>query len=139
MLKVLLIKMSSMGDLRYNLPLVSDIRAHFPDAQIDWVAEEAYAPIPSLHPAVRQVIPVAWRRWRRSLGQAKTWQEMKTFAATLRAVDYDLILDTQGLYKSLAVALLAHGDIVGGDRSSIKRVARRCFITNASRFPGRAM
>lgn len=127
MLKVLLIKMSSMGDLVHNLPLVSDIRAHFPDAQIDWVAEEAYAPIPSLHPAVRQVIPVAWRRWRRALGQAKTWQEMKAFAATLRAVDYDLILDTQGLYKSVVVALLAHGDIVGGDRFSIKEGGAALF------------
>jgi len=68
MLKVLLIKMSSMGDLVHNLPLVSDIRAHYPDALIDWVAEEAYSPIPALHPGINRVIPVAWRRWRRQLG-----------------------------------------------------------------------
>jgi heptosyltransferase-1 len=127
MLKVLLIKMSSMGDLVHNLPLVSDIRAHFPDARIDWVAEEAYSPIPSLHPGVNRVIPVAWRRWRRQLGKASTWQEMKAFLAALREVDYDLILDTQGLYKSAVVARLAHGRIVGGDRSSIKEGGASLF------------
>jgi len=127
MLKVLLIKMSSMGDLVHNLPLVSDIRAHFPDARIDWVAEEAYSPIPALHPGINRVIPVAWRRWRRELGQAKTRQEMKAFLAALRAVDYDLILDTQGLYKSAIVARLARGRIVGGDRSSIKEGGAALF------------
>lgn len=120
MLKVLLVKMSSMGDLVHNLPLVSDIRAHFPDAHIDWVAEEAYSPIPRLHPGVNRVIPIAWRRWRRALHRASVRQEMKAFRAALREVDYDLILDTQGLYKSALVARLAQGAIVGGDRSSIK-------------------
>lgn len=127
MLKVLLIKMSSMGDLVHNLPLVSDIRAHFPDARIDWVAEEAYSPIPSLHPGINRVIPVAWRRWRRQLRRASTWQEMKAFLATLREVEYDLILDTQGLYKSAVVARLARGCIVGGDRRSIKEAGAAVF------------
>lgn len=127
MLKVLLIKMSSMGDLVHNLPLVSDIRAHFPDAQIDWVAEEAYSPIPALHPGIHRVIPVAWRRWRRQLGRASTWREMKAFFVALRAVDYDLILDTQGLYKSAVIARLARGRIVGGDRHSIKEGGAALF------------
>ncbi len=120
MRKILLVKMSSMGDLVHNLPLVSDILAHDPDAQIDWVAEEAYVPIPSLHPGVRRVIPVAWRRWRKQLTQARTWREMRAFKTAIQAEQYDLILDTQGLWKSLAVARLAHGRIVGGDRHSIK-------------------
>jgi len=120
MLKVLLVKMSSMGDLVHNLPLVSDIRQHFPDAQIDWVAEEAYCPIPALHPGIHQVIPVAWRRWRRNLMQASTWQEMQQFKAALQATRYDWILDTQGLYKSALLCKLAHGPIAGGDSNSIK-------------------
>lgn len=120
MLKVLLVKMSSMGDLVHNLPLVSDIRAHFPDAQIDWVAEEAYCPIPALHPGIHRVIPIAWRRWRRHLTDAKTWQEMRAFKEALQANHYDFILDTQGLFKSAIVCRLAHGQVVGGDAQSIK-------------------
>ena len=127
MLKVLLIKMSSMGDLVHNLPLVSDIRAHYPDALIDWVAEEAYSPIPALHPGINRVIPIAWRRWRRQLGQVATWQEMKAFSAALRAIDYDLILDTQGLYKSAVIARMARGCIVGGDSNSIKEGGAALF------------
>lgn len=120
MRKILLIKMSSMGDLVHNLPLVSDILAHDPQAQIDWVAEEAYVPIPSLHPGVRRVIPVAWRRWRKHLTDGRTWREMRDFKAALQQEKYDLILDTQGLWKSLAVGKLARGPIVGGDKHSIK-------------------
>ncbi len=123
MLKVLLVKMSSMGDLVHNLPLVSDILTHYPEAQIDWVAEEAYCPIPSLHPGVRRVIPVAWRRWRKQLAQAATWREMRAFKAAVQAENYDYIFDTQGLWKSLAVDKLASGKIVGGDRDSIKEGA----------------
>lgn len=127
MLKILLVKMSSMGDLVHNLPLVSDLLACAPDAQIDWVAEEAYAPIPALHPGVRRVLPVAWRRWRKQLGQAAAWREMAAFKAALRVERYDLILDTQGLWKSLAIGKLAHGRIVGGDRQSIKEGSAALF------------
>lgn len=131
MLKILLVKMSSMGDLVHNLPLVSDLLAHAPDAQIDWVAEEAYAPIPALHPGVRRILPVAWRRWRKNLGQAATWEQMGAFKAALQAERYDLILDTQGLWKSLAIGKLAHGRIVGGDRRSIKEPGASLFYDQA--------
>ena len=131
MLKILLVKMSSMGDLVHNLPLVSDLLAYAPDAQIDWVAEEAYAPIPALHPGVRRVLPVAWRRWRKQLGHAAAWREMGEFRAALQAERYDLILDTQGLWKSLAIGKLAHGRIVGGDRHSIKEGGAALFYDQA--------
>jgi heptosyltransferase-1 len=127
MLKVLLIKMSSMGDLVHNLPLVTDIRAHFPDAQIDWVAEEAYAPIPRLHPGIHRVIPVAWRRWRKNLGKASVRKEMRDFKRALQTETYDLILDTQGLYKSAVIARLAKGRIIGGNRNSIKEGGAALF------------
>jgi heptosyltransferase-1 len=120
-MQILLIKTSSMGDLVHNCPVVTDIITHFPDAQIDWVAEEAYQAIPRLHPAVRRVIPVAWRRWRKHLLQEATWHEMGKFKQSLQEVDYDMVFDTQGLWKSAAIAKLSNNRaIVGGDRRSIK-------------------
>lgn len=120
-MKILLIKTSSMGDLVHNCPVVTDILAHFPAARIDWVAEEAYQAIPRLHPGVERVIPVAWRRWRKHLLQEATWREMGEFKRSLREVQYDMVLDTQGLWKSVAIARLSdNGAIVGGDRQSIK-------------------
>jgi len=120
MLKILLVKMSSMGDLVHNLPVVTDIHAHYPDAVVDWVAEEAYVTIPSLHPGVRRIIPIAWRRWRRHLGSRGTWREMAEFHRQLTATDYDYVLDSQGLFKSALVGTMAQGILVGGDRESIR-------------------
>ena len=120
-MQILLIKMSSMGDLVHNCPLVSDLARHFPEAAIDWVAEEAYAPIPALHPAVRRVLPIAWRRWRKSLWRVETWQEFFLFQQKLKEHTYDLVLDTQGLLKSAWVAKLStNTGIVGGTYASIK-------------------
>lgn len=120
-MQILLIKTSSMGDLVHNCPVVTDILTHYPDARIDWVAEEAYQAIPKLHPGVRSVIPVAWRRWRKHLLQANTWREMGEFKRRLQEVDYDMVFDTQGLWKSVAIAKLSRNHaIVGGDRHSIK-------------------
>jgi ADP-heptose:LPS heptosyltransferase len=51
-MRVLLIKTSSLGDVVHNLPVVTDLRARFPAAEIDWVVEESFADIPRLHPGV---------------------------------------------------------------------------------------
>ncbi|HXA47067.1 MAG TPA: lipopolysaccharide heptosyltransferase I, partial [Burkholderiaceae bacterium] len=41
-MKILIVRVSSLGDVVHNMPMVADILRHFPDAQIDWVVEEAY-------------------------------------------------------------------------------------------------
>ena len=66
-MRVLVVKTSSMGDVVHALPLVTDLAAALPGASIDWVVEEGFADIARLHPAVRRVIPVALRRWRRAM------------------------------------------------------------------------
>jgi len=98
------VKTSSLGDVVHNLPLVSDLRSIFPEVIIDWVVEEAFGAIPRLHPAVRRVIPVGLRRWRKSLLTAQSWREMAAFRRGLQAEAYDVVLDTQGLIKSGFIA-----------------------------------
>jgi heptosyltransferase I len=125
---ILLLKTSSMGDLVHNCPVVSDILLHYPQAQIDWVAEEAYVPIPQLHPGVHKVIPIAWRRWRKNILSAPVRQEISGFLAQLRATRYDFVLDSQGLLKSAAIAhLTRHDKIVGGSWSSIREGVASCL------------
>ncbi len=119
-MRILLIKTSSLGDVIHNLPVVTDLRAHFPGAEIDWVVEEAFADIVALHPGVRQVLPVAQRRWRKSYFSRGTWQEMQGFRNTLQARDYDLVLDTQGLLKSGLITRMAHGRRCGYAASSAR-------------------
>lgn len=121
--KILLVKTSSLGDVIHNLPVVGDIRGEFPGAVIDWAVEEAFADIPALHPGVRQVIPVAVRRWRKGLLDAGTWREIGALRRRLRAEPYDFVLDTQGLIKSAAIARLARGRCCGYGWASAREPA----------------
>jgi len=98
--KILLIRVSSLGDVLHNMPMVDDIKAHYPNAQIDWVVEEAYVNLVKLQPKVNKVIAYAQRRWRKSLGNKETRAEVKHFYRTLREEAYDFIFDTQGLLKT---------------------------------------
>ena len=102
-----------MGDVIHNLPVVSDIASHFPGAQIDWVVEESFAGIPVLHPAVSQIIPVALRRWRKSLFSQKTRAEIQAFKILLQQNQYDFVIDTQGLIKSAVITRMARGERYG--------------------------
>ena len=111
--KILVVKLSSLGDVLHTLPIVWDIRRRLPNAQIDWVVEEAY--IPLLTPlqttdqfsGIDRIIPIALRRWRRSLFSRKAWQEFFAMRELLQATTYDVILETQGLMKSALLCALA--------------------------------
>jgi heptosyltransferase-1 len=126
--RVLIVKMSSMGDVIHALPVVHDIVHAHPGATIDWVVEEGFSALPRLHPHVRNVLPVALRRWRRSLLAPSTWRELRAARRNVRATRYDRIIDIQGLYKSAWVARWAHGPTSGFDRDSAREAgAARCY------------
>ena len=117
---ILVVRPSSLGDIVHALTLVADIRVHRPDLAIDWVAEEAFAPLVALHSGVRRVIPVALRRWRRRLLAASTWREIAAFRRDIRRDDYAAILDLQEQLKGAVIASAARGPRHGSDRPSIR-------------------
>lgn len=125
--KILLVKTSSMGDVIHNLPVVSDILAHFPESPIDWVVEESFADIPALHPGVRKILPVAVRRWRKTLLDKAVREEIRAAAQVLRSERYDLVLDSQGLFKSAVITRLAQGSRAGLDRHSAREPLASLF------------
>ena len=102
-----------MGDIVHALPVVHDILAAHPGAQIDWLVEEAYADIVRAHPGVRRVIPLALRRWRKRFWTASIRQEWRQWREELRAEHYDAVIDLQGLVKSALIARLAQGPLYG--------------------------
>lgn len=118
--QILLVKTSSLGDVVHNLPVASDLRGALGDVAIDWMVEESFAAIPRLHPAVRQVMPVALRRWRKSWWREKTRIEIGVFLRELRQREYDAVIDTQGLLKSALVACVARGRRYGLDWKSAR-------------------
>ncbi len=106
-MNILIVRVSSLGDVVHNMPMLADLRRHMPDARIDWVVEESYASLVRLNDTVRNVIPFALRRWRKHLGDPATRAEMRAFRDALRATSYDLVFDTQGLIKTGIVMRMA--------------------------------
>ena len=111
--KILLVKLSSLGDVLHNLPIVWDLRTHFPDAQIDWVVEEGYVNLltPLLSKdgfgGIDRIIPFGLRRWKKNIFKLSTWKEFFSYKKVLQETTYDIVVETQGLLKSAIVCSLA--------------------------------
>lgn len=106
-MRILLVKLSSLGDVVHTLPVVQDILAAMPDAQIDWVVEKAFAPLLMQVQGLARIIPCELRRWRKSFWVAQTRREWHAFKADLQQDRYDAVIDLQGLTKSAVMARLA--------------------------------
>lgn len=105
--RVLIVKLSSLGDVVHAMPAVQDIRRAWPNLHIDWVVERAFAPLVARCEGVEHVIPIDLRRWRKAPFAASTRQAWRAFRADLSAQAYDVVVDLQGLTKSALVARLA--------------------------------
>lgn len=106
-MNILIVRVSSLGDVVHNMPILADIRRHFPSAEIDWVVEEAYTSLVRLNTLVGEVIPFALRRWRKSLFSTETRAEMRRFRQQLISKQYNVVFDTQGLVKTGVVMKMA--------------------------------
>ena len=119
-MRVLLIKTSSLGDVIHTLPALTDAMGALPGIQFDWVVEEGFAEIPTWHPTVANVIPVAIRRWRKNLWQTLKNGEWRQFKQRLRDTRYDLVIDAQGLLKSAWLTRYVKAPIAGLDKTSAR-------------------
>lgn len=118
---VLIVKTSSMGDVLHTLPALTDAMHALPGIRFDWVVEENFAQIPTWHPAVDKVLPVAIRRWRKHWFGSQQREERVRFKRELQSRDYDIVIDAQGLIKSAAlVTRLAKGVKHGLDNRSAR-------------------
>ncbi len=107
-MKVLIVKLSALGDVAQSLPVAMAIRQQVPQAIIDWLVEEPSAGLLRGHPALRRVLVsprhALSRDWRAGARQARAfWRE-------LRAERYDAVLDLQGLMKSAIFTRLSRGE-----------------------------
>lgn len=133
MKKILIVRSSSLGDLVFMLPAISDIAKHVPHAQIDWVVEDVFKEIPAWHPAVHRVIPMAHRQWRKAWWSAKARQERKAFQAMLAQTQYDMVLDMQALMKSVWVVRQTKGERHGLDWRSAREPLASLFYDKKHR------
>ncbi|MFA6920237.1 MAG: lipopolysaccharide heptosyltransferase I [Gallionella sp.] len=134
-MKILVVRLSSLGDILHLFPAISDLRRHFPDAQIHWLVEPAFAQMVSWHSAVDKVIEVPLR------SHKKNWRKiprlLRELRSRLKAENYDIVLDAQGLLKSALLSRLAGVDVFGFDAKSAREsLAARLYWKTAYVAPG---
>jgi heptosyltransferase-1 len=105
-MKVLIVKVSALGDVVHALPVLAYLKSVDPQMQIDWLVEESFAPLLEGHPLIRKVIRLRTKAWRRQGAGQGGWQALVAGAA-LRREHYDVVLDLQGNSKSGLFTLLA--------------------------------
>ncbi|EDZ99251.1 lipopolysaccharide heptosyltransferase I [Burkholderia sp. H160] len=106
MKRILIVKVTSLGDIVQALPVVADIKRAFPGVQVDWAADEAFAELLRWSKGVDRVLSAPLRRFKK----ARRWSDLKAIVASiseLRAYRYDYIIDIHGVYKSAIIAFLA--------------------------------
>jgi heptosyltransferase I len=120
-MRILIVRLSSFGDVVHTCPALSDLAHARPEVEIDWLVDESFAGFAGLHPAVGEVMAFAERRLRwppaRWPARLRARSEVRR---RLRARSYDLVVDLQGLLKSALLARLAGAPIAGYDRASIR-------------------
>lgn len=132
-MRVLLVKLSSLGDVVHSFPALTDAARAIPGIEIDWLVDEAFAPLARLHPAVGKVVALPIRRMKRA--PRATFSDLRARVADLRLERYDIILDAQGLLKSAVAGRLARG----GRRHGFARGSAREGLAAASYDVGHAI
>ncbi|MBN2144713.1 MAG: glycosyltransferase family 9 protein [Candidatus Aureabacteria bacterium] len=103
-MKILIIKLSSLGDVIHTLPVISAIKRFNPDAQITWLVNLAYVPLIRCVKGVDEVIPFDRETWRESWKNPKrlflNFKNLASLIQQLRRNLFDLVLDLQCLFRS---------------------------------------
>ncbi len=111
--RVLIVKLSSLGDVIHTLPVVADLHKYRDDIVVDWVVEPAFADLVAQCKGIRKIVHCNLRKWVRSPFSKETKSEWKAFVADLRSERYDAVFDLQGLSKSALVMGMAKVTIPG--------------------------
>ena len=134
-MRVLIVKVSSLGDIIHTLPAVTDAKRAYPKLVFDWVVEENFTEVPAWHPAVDRVIPVAIRRWRKSLMRTYLTHEFRAFKRALQGTRYDLVIDAQGLIKSGIISRMSRGLTIGLSNRTVREPLAALFYNKAYSIP----
>ncbi|HEY6185922.1 MAG TPA: glycosyltransferase family 9 protein [Terriglobales bacterium] len=133
--RLLIVRLSAMGDIIHTLSAAGVLRKAFPDAMIGWVVEERWAELLCTLPTARsgprspqrpladRVHTVNLKSWRRSLYSPQTWEQIGAALSELRGVKYQLAVDFQGAARSALIAHWSGASIVYGAMQPRENVA----------------
>jgi 3-deoxy-D-manno-octulosonic-acid transferase/heptosyltransferase-1 len=116
--RILIVKLSAIGDVVHTLPFLEVLAERFPLAKIDWLVEEESSAVPDGHPALNRLIVSKRRSWQADFilngGRKTVLAEAAGFVRDLRSIRYDVVVDLQGLFKSAVLTWLARGGLKVG-------------------------
>lgn len=102
--RILIVRLSAHGDVTHTLPLLAALKRQYPEAFVGWLVEASAAPLLENHPLIDRLHVSHRKRWLSLLKQParwpSLWQEVRAFVREIRAEDYQLSFDVQGLLKS---------------------------------------
>jgi heptosyltransferase-1 len=107
--KVLIVKLSALGDVVQSLPVAMAIHTQMPEAEIDWLVEKPSAPLLMGHPALNRVLVSP--RHEITQGDGNIFTALTGFGRELRSTTYDAVLDLQGLMKSAMLVALCKAEL----------------------------
>lgn len=135
-MRILIVKLSAIGDIIHALPALAAIRENLPDAEISWIAETRSAEILRGNAMVDELIEVDTRMLRGS-GFVKNFRRAAgSQLRTLRGKKVDIALDLQGLLKSAIIAKLSGAERrYGFDKENLREPAGRMLLTDSVQIP----
>jgi len=131
-MRIAIVRLSALGDIINSALILQFIKDAYPDAAIEWVCEEAFAPIIQDHPQLDAVHTVAIKRAKKT----KSLPLLLQTISKLRSLgDFDLIIDLQGLLKSALVSRFIGKNIYGFDKDSIRESIASSFYQSYAHIP----
>ena len=123
--KILVLRLSAVGDVIRTLPAVKALKTYHPSASITWIVEEASRALLESQPEIDEVIVFPRKRWADGMKSARkiwgTMGEIREFISGLRSRRFDVVLDFHGLLKSGFLSFLSRSPRrIGFDRRSSK-------------------
>ena len=125
--KILIIKLSALGDVVHTLPVPRTLRQEYPDAHIAWMIEERYQELLYNNPDINEVIPIRTKVWRKNWNK-ETFNEILQIIKNIRQKKFDVVFDLHGLIKSGIIAMLSGAkNKVGFHRKNCKEKISSIF------------
>ena len=137
-MRILIVKLGSIGDIIHTLPALAALREAMPQAEISWVVEQRSSEILRDNPILDRLIEVDTKALRRGLMSGETLRAPRQQLRRLRASAFDLAIDFQGLLKSASIARLSGARrVLGFSRDGLREPASRVLLSQSIPIPSK--
>ncbi|MEJ0003951.1 MAG: lipopolysaccharide heptosyltransferase I [Pararobbsia sp.] len=117
MKRILIVKVTALGDIIQAQPVVADLHRAFPGVEIDWAADELFADVARWNPRIHRVLSAPLKQFKK----ARSLADLRAIGASigeLRRERYDAVCDLQGVYKSAIISFIARSKVRLGYRNA---------------------